>query len=246
MFKIMTLNMWGYYDWEDRKQNILSLVNEQNPDVITLQEVQLNHAFSYFPQSDFIADNCGYENRVFAPTYPRNDQIDKSGDRTQRTSYGLAIISRHPIITSETHFLQLYPDHDEECSVVFAKIQVNGKMIEVCNVHFANSDKHSDLHLKELMDVCKQRDQKPIILGDFNNFHLDTYKGSILKDYTLTTDVASYTSMPKDNGTLDYIVVPTADYKISTVLCPDEYVSDHKALIATLGPKSGLPHPGDQ
>jgi len=234
MLKIMTLNMWGYYEWENRKENLLSLIREQNPDCIALQEVQLNHAFSDYPESDFIADNLDYKYRVFAPTYPRNDQIDRDGNRNQRTSYGLAFLSRYPIETSETHFLELYPDHDEECSVVFCKVNVAGKLIDMCNVHFANSDKHSDLHLHELMDVCEKRKQQPIILGDFNNFNLSSYKSTRLKDYALSTDKNEYTSLPKDDGTLDYIVAPTSKYSLASVTCPDTYVSDHRALFATV------------
>lgn len=234
MLRIMTLNMWGYYEWENRKAALLSLVNAQKPACIALQEVQLNHAFSHYPESDFIADNCGYQYRIFAPTYPRNNQIDQTGVRNQRTSYGLAFLSKYPIISAETHYLRRYPDHDEECSVVFCKIAVDGVTIDICVVHFANSDKHSDLHLNELMDVCEQRNQQPIILGDFNNFNLAAYKETRLKDYTLSTDSAEYISMPKDNGTLDYIVAPTYRYALSDIHCAPEYVSDHRALLATV------------
>lgn len=234
MLKLMTLNLWGYHDWGNRKDNILSLVSEQNPDCIALQEVQTNLAFSEYPQSDFIAEHCNYKYKLFAPTYPRNNQIDQSGNRTQRTSYGLAFLSKYPIISAETYFLKLYPDHDEECSVLFCKVDANGAQVDICNVHFANSDKHSDLHLNELMDLCEKRKLQPILLGDFNNFDLGTYKSTRLKDYTLSTDVANYISMLKDNGTLDYIAVPSSQYTLKDVTCPDEYVSDHRALIATV------------
>lgn len=234
MLRIMTLNMWGYYDWDVRKDNILSLVKSESPDVIALQEVQLNHAFSYSPESDFIANNCGYKYRIFAPTYPRSNQIDRSGSRTQRTSYGLAFLSKYPIETAETHFLELYPDHQEECSVLFCTVNVGGSLIKVCNVHFANSDKHSDLHLRELICLCEQRNEQPVIVGDFNIFDLSAYKNSVLKGYSITTDNAHYVSMPKDHGTLDYIAAPDSRYNLKEVLCSDVYVSDHRALLATI------------
>jgi len=40
--------------------------------------------------------------------------------------------------------------------------------------------------------------------------------------------------MPKNNGTLDYIVVPKEAYSIGEVTCPNDYVSDHRALLATI------------
>lgn len=234
MFKIMTLNLWCYYDWENRKDAILSLVNEQNPDCIALQEVQTNFAFSAYPQSDFIANSCGYDYRVFAPTYARDSQIDRGGKRNQRTSYGRAFISKYPIVSSEGYFLQQYPDHDEANSVLFCKVEVGGIRIDICNVHFANSDKHSDLHLNELMDICEKRQLQPILLGDFNNFDLGAYKNTRLKDYILSTDIVDYVSMPKDNGTLDYVAVPSSQYTLKDVLCSDKYVSDHRALLASI------------
>lgn len=234
MLKFMTLNLWCYFDWENRKDNITSVVNDLNPDFIAFQEAQTNHAFSPWPQSDFIADNGGFTHRVFAPTYKRDGQIDKDGGMTQETSFGLACISKYPIISSETYFLRQHPDHDEACSVLFVKIDMDGSQVDICNVHFGNSDLFSDLHFNELMDLCEKRGVKPILLGDFNHFNLGIYKENWLKNYSLTTDVAEYESMPKNSGTLDYIVVPSEQYTITNVICPPEYLSDHRGLFAAV------------
>jgi endonuclease/exonuclease/phosphatase family metal-dependent hydrolase len=233
MLKLMTLNLWCYFDWENRKNNITSVIKKLNPDIIALQEVQTNHSFSAWPQSNIIADSCGFKYRVFAPTYRRDGQIDKNGDMTQETSYGLALISKYPVISSETYFLRQHPDHDEACSVLFVTLAVDSKEIVLCNVHFGNSDLFSDLHLNELMDLCEERKICPILLGDFNHFNLSVYKTTRLKDYSITTDVAEYISIPKNNGTLDYIVVPADIYSIQSVVCPSEYVSDHRAVFAS-------------
>jgi endonuclease/exonuclease/phosphatase family metal-dependent hydrolase len=237
MLKTMTLNLWCYFDWQNRRDNIVSLAKELDPDLITFQEAQTNASFSPYPQSDFIADSCGYKYRVFAPTYGRDGQIDKNGNMTIRASYGLALISKHPVISSETYFLRQHPDHDEVCSVLSCKIDVNGTMVDVCNVHFGNSDLFSDLHLNELMDLCESRKLEPIIQGDFNIFDLSVYKENRLKGYTLSTDITKYESMPKNHGTLDYIVAPSSKYAIKKVICPDTYVSDHRALFATIEQK---------
>jgi endonuclease/exonuclease/phosphatase family metal-dependent hydrolase len=230
----MTLNLWCYFDWENRKNTITATVKDLRPDVIAFQEAQTNSAFSLFPQSDFVADHGEYKYRVFAPTYKRDEQIDKSGGMTQETSFGLALISKYPIVSSETYFLRQHLDHDEMCSILICKIEIEGKMIDICNVHFGNSDLFSDLHMNETMDLFEARGSEPILLGDFNHFNLEVYKETRLKSYTLTTDVAKYESMPKNNGTLDYIVVPSARYTIKNVICPDVYVSDHRALFATI------------
>lgn len=240
MLKVMTLNLWCYFDWDNRKDNITSLIKEESPDIIGFQESQTNHAFSDFPQSDVIANATGYTYRVFAPTYKRDGQVDADGGMTQETSYGLALISKYPIVSVETYFLRRHPDYTEETSVLFCKIDVGGTIVDVCSVHFGNSELWSNLHLNELMDLCEERNVQPIILGDFNHFHLDVYKENRLKDYSLTTDIAEYESMPKNNGTLDYIVVPSSLYTIDEVTCPEVYVSDHRAVVATIGLKTAL------
>jgi endonuclease/exonuclease/phosphatase family metal-dependent hydrolase len=198
MLKLMTLNLWCYFDWENRKDNIKSVIKRLEPDIIAFQEVQTNRSFSPWSQSDLIADDCDFKYRVFAPTYRRTGQIDKDGGMTQEVSFGLALISKYPIISSETHFLRRHPDYDEACSVLFTKLNINNQEVDICNVHFGNSDLFSDLHLKELMDLCNDRKIKPIILGDFNNFHLDIYANNILQKYSSSADNYNYESMPKN------------------------------------------------
>jgi endonuclease/exonuclease/phosphatase family metal-dependent hydrolase len=237
--RIMTLNLWCYFDWSNRKDNIVSLVKELNPDFVAFQETQTNLSFSNYPQSDFIANACGYRYRLFAPTYGRDGQVDQDGNMTQRTSYGLALISKYPVISSETYFLRQHPGHDEVCSILLCTIDMNGTLVDVCNVHFGNSDLFADLHLNEVMDLCKDRSIQPVLLGDFNIFDLSVYTNTRLKSYTLSSDVTTYKSMPKNDGTLDYIVVPSARYELKEVLCPEIYVSDHKALFATVEQKLG-------
>ena len=238
MLKLMTLNLWCYFDWTNRKDSIMSLIDDESPDIVAFQEAQTNHAFSPLPQSYVIAKATDYKYHVFAPMYKRDEQVDTEGGMTQETSYGLALISKHPIITIESYFLKRHPDYNEETSVLFCTLEVDGQEVEVCNVHFGNSDLFSDLHLRELLDLCDKRQTTPILLGDFNNFNLGAYKQERLKDYSLTTDVAAYESMPKNSGTLDYIAVPSKQYEIITVTCPDIYVSDHRAVIAQIQPRS--------
>ncbi len=52
----MTLNLWGYEQWDNRKDAVLSLINRQSPDVIALQEVQLDMKKSPVSQASFLAE----------------------------------------------------------------------------------------------------------------------------------------------------------------------------------------------
>ena len=61
MLRLMTLNLWCYFDWNNRAANIQSLIKDESPDIIALQEIQINTAFSDTPQSSDIAKACGYK-----------------------------------------------------------------------------------------------------------------------------------------------------------------------------------------
>lgn len=233
MLKIMTLNLWRYYDWGNRKKNIIKLINGNSPDVIGMQEVQTNTSFSFYPQSNDIANNTDYKYRTFAPTSVKFNQIDKKGKKTMRATHGLAILSKYPIISSESYVLEQQKSDKEARSVLFCTIQKNDQIIEVCNVHFSNDDDLAHLHLKELMEICTERKINPIIFGDFNLFDISKYKSNILSNYLSSIDFKNYQSYPKDNGTLDYVLVPDK-YSIKKVICPTLYVSDHRALITDI------------
>ena len=53
MLRLMTLNLWGYEQWDNRKDAVLSLINRQSPDVIALQEVQLDMKKSPVSQASY-------------------------------------------------------------------------------------------------------------------------------------------------------------------------------------------------
>ena len=56
--------------------------------------------------------------------------------------------------------------------MLFTSIKVDGENVDLCNVHFGNTDQESSKHLEELAEICTTKDSQPIILGDFNIFEL--------------------------------------------------------------------------
>jgi len=235
MLKIITINLWRYYEWDKRIDAIITLINQEKPDCIAFQEVLTNHAFSDFPATDLIADRCGYKYRVFAPTLARHKTRDRDGNHTQPASEGQAFLSKYPIVTSESYYLTCHPEYPEEKAVLFCTVEVDNIYIETCNVHFANSEV-AYTQLDQLLELVKKRRAEPIILGDFNIYKLTERKekSSLLNNYTLSSELADYVSYPEDKDSLDYIIVPKSKFKLNDVKCPDTFVSDHRALIATI------------
>lgn len=236
MFKVMTLNLFRYTDWGVRKDNIINVINSLSPDVIAFQEVLTNRAFSDFPQSDFIADKCGYKYRSFEPTLIRTNSSDQNGNKNQQASEGQAIISKHPIISTESYFLKQYPDYPEDVSVQFCTVEIGKDLVNFCNVHFANNHIAYN-HLDEVLDLIAKRDLNVVILGDFNIYKLADYKNKNqgLTNYTLSSEEFDYISYPADGESLDYIAIPTSKFKFIDIKCPNDYLSDHNAVFAEIG-----------
>lgn len=231
MLRLMTLNLWGYEQWDDRKDAVLSLINRQSPDVIALQEVRLDMKKSPASQASLLAEKGLYPYTVYVPSF-RAERYPRQLSLLGGYSHGLALLSKYPIASSELYLLSQGADFDEPCSVLFASVKVDGENIDLCNVHFGNTDRESLKHLEELSEVCAKRGSRPIILGDFNIFKLGKHlDGELLQDYSLSSDKLNYISIPKNNGILDYIALPK-EYSFKYIACPEDKVSDHRALIA--------------
>ena len=54
--KLLTLNLWRYYDFENRIDNIISEIKKLQPDIIFFQEVHIDETISYFSQVELIKE----------------------------------------------------------------------------------------------------------------------------------------------------------------------------------------------
>jgi endonuclease/exonuclease/phosphatase family metal-dependent hydrolase len=230
--KLMTLNLWCYFDWDNRVSNIDTLIENESPDIVAFQEVQINTQFTSEPSSRTLTRHK-YPYHLYEPAWGVTEFMPYDEHSMSRQSHGLAIASRYPILSHEVIRLTQHEGREEPAIALLCKLAIDGTETYVCNVHFDNTDPTSEAHLKELMGYLAERHTEPIMLGDFNNFNLTKFSSSVLKDYTISTEISEYTSIPKNNGTLDYIVVPKPGV-IESVRCPEIYVSDHRPVVATI------------
>ena len=91
--------------------------------------------------------------------------------------------------------------------------------------------------MKEFINFLDLRNEKRIMVGDFNLFNMREYK-NIFKGYKLSYDFKKYLSFKeayengkkiKKDGTLDYALIPD-NYEFKKVDILEEYLSDHNAL----------------
>ena len=141
------------------------------------------------------------------------------------------VLSKFQIIKIEKERLRKHKDDRYICGNLYVKLNVNGKKVNLVNVHFSNSNYFSLLHLLETLRQIEMKKINPIIVGDFNIYESDTLYELTKDDYVSSMKYKKYMSYPIRKWTLDYFLIPKK-YKFTSLECIGKGLSDHKALIA--------------
>lgn len=211
---------------------IAAVINKEKPDIVMLQEVDVNTGRSKLNEASLLAEKTKM-NFYFAKAIDHDD-----GD------YGVAILSRYSLSNGTTHKLPTLAGTNGEPRVLAtANITVNGKQLTIACTHLdaQRSDTNRVLQINAIMDILK-KEQNPVILaGDLNATPGSTvintldqfFKRSCLQNCAFT--------IPQDNprSEIDFITIrPAAAFAIQSHRVIDEkYASDHLPVIATLSLK---------
>ena len=230
--RLATLNLWGFKDWEHRFPTIVSILQNEMPDVVCTQETQRGIDGSGPDQLEQLKGAVGYPHAAF---FKARLRMPKNGDPFQvPLEHGIGILSRYPIEDIEiVPLAKAGPDDTEERITVYFSITKDGLKQHVAAVHFSNRDDWALNHLHQVLDKVKKDARRPIMGGDFNIFSM-THEIAPYGDlYVNSYDVKKYISFPEDNDTLDYILIPKTQ-EFSSIECLDDYVSDHRILSVTI------------
>jgi len=65
--KILTINIWRYYEWEKRKEKLIQFLKKQNADIIFMQEVAYDERLKdkWKNQIEEINTEVKYESSAF-------------------------------------------------------------------------------------------------------------------------------------------------------------------------------------
>ena len=229
--KFMTLNLQGFDDWDTRKENIISYIQTQAPDVLFFQEVV------YLPE---ISPYTGVEilNQTLKYSYEFNS-ISRLQVGLHYPVYreGMSLLSKHPIVKSDVIVLKK-EDRDEHTRIIqMTDLLIDGAVVKVANVHFSITD-YFDLatpQLQETLEILKSRNEKRILMGDFNITFLEETAHLWQDDYIATTETP-YITFPKMNKRVDYALIPK-DYQLDSIIISDDSLSDHRAVTIEITPK---------
>ncbi|MBT3395351.1 hypothetical protein HN992_03445 [Candidatus Woesearchaeota archaeon] len=238
--KVLTTNIWRYYNWKKRKEKLVNFLKNENADIIFLQEATYDGRLkeSYKNQVDEINRELNYSSLVFGRLMEmkkwHNTPID------WEMFYGLGFLSKYPIKHSEVIILSPVKTN-KKFGFMHAIIETGEGDIDLINVHFENTDEGSKKHLKQTLEWCKEKNLNPIIAGDFNMKLIDDLKELAINDYEISYLIKQYKSfMPTQFShnekpiTLDYLIAHKNKFKIMDVKCINNDVSDHNPLIVEL------------
>lgn len=227
--RITSLNLRGFFDWEQRSKRVIEFLRHTDPDVILFQEVVYLPDESPFSPVELLNRTLGYPYRHSA--------ITRLQDSPTYGVYreGLATLSRLPIPSTEALVLR-HEDRDPHQRLLqLIDVQDGAVTHRLADVHLSVRDDFALHHLQEVLAVLAGRGELRIIGGDFNINHLEQHRALWHDDYVLTSEIERYVSYPHSKQANDYFLVPTS-YAISSIGLSSDDLSDHRALTVDLTP----------
>ncbi len=202
----------------------LEVILNANPDIIAFQESDC--ARVGLGNSDMI--------RYFAD---KLDYYSYWGPKTIAGTFGAAILSRYPIISSQSIFS--YSNVDE-IGTSYVQIQVGDRVFNVFNNHPAGSDEAKLAHIEAVMNIIVSESLDNVVsMGDFNSRENSTFYNasvSVLQDTWLSV----YPTGIDDSGLnmtrrIDHIFVSQEFSVESAIYIPNpESQTDHPVYWVTI------------
>ncbi len=238
--KILTINVWRYYEWERRKEKLINFLKNQDADIIFLQEVAYDERLKnkWKNQIEEINEKLNYHYYAFEKLMEMTKWHEKPIDWVMY--YGFGILSKFPIIKQEVIILP-YIKKKKNFGFMHTIIKTARGNLDLINVHLENTDKGSKEHIKKILEWCEAKNIYPIIAGDFNIKIVENLLGLSETDYDISYKIKPYKSFMPTNFsnnkkpiTLDYIIAHKKKFKIKKVDCINNDVSDHNPVFAEI------------
>jgi len=210
---------------------IARVINEQQPDFVALQEVDVHTGRSGrdVHEADVLAAKTGMH-AFFAKAIPYD-----GGE------YGIAILSRYPLKESHAYALPSVPDVKAEpralCTVTVTLPEGRQLMIASTHLDVTKSDSNRILQTREISRILRQAAMPVILAGDMNAKEGSRAISILDSTFTRTCKNCPFTipvEVPK--SAIDFIMYrPAAAFRVvQHRVIPERYASDHLPVMATL------------
>lgn len=246
--KIISLNLFeGGILWD----NIQAFLLRENADILCLQEAfngdeqqplqyqTVRRLQALLPDFFFSYSPAFYEIRP-----------DGQGD------VGNIICSRFPLDQEKTVFVhgeyqKLVRPKDEHSfvhyprSLQYARTQIGTQWLHVFNIHgiwgFDGEDSPERLRMSEIIVNEINQKQPAVLMGDFNLLpntqtiaNIEQHLVNVFKDELTTTFNMRHKTNPGYAISVVDMFFASPDIRITSHVCPDDDLSDHKPLVVTL------------
>ena len=223
-------------------RKIARLLVELGADVVALQEIDENSRWNgSFDHLEFLRIEAGFPHAVFGINNRRTGRFN--------LSYGNAILSRHPIVTSET--ITFGQARIGGKGFLFTEIDVAGHLLPFVNLHLHyGSRARRFLQIDQVMAYLTEKSRlrrktwflPPILCGDLNNSsHRPDATAALLDycsrhgDYTLHPEPGARTfPSPWPRRTLDFVFLPPACLNPRSEVVRT-FLSDHRPVLVEFG-----------
>lgn len=238
--KLLQLNLWG----GRLEPQILKIMRDEQPDILCLQEaIDLpGGRGALFVPIESIQEAIGADYTFMSPVFSMNYMGRKA-------SFGNCIISKYPILKSETIFTakEYIADFDllkhdanmRNLQIATVKLP-DGSELNILNHHGHHDRQHKDggdetmRQCKIIADKIRSLDGRIIMAGDFN---LSPYSESLEQINEVISNLAieaklitTRTPLTHKTEVCDYIFA-NDKIEVESFETLDEVVSDHKALV---------------
>lgn len=211
---------------------VIKAIKAEDPDLIALQEVDVNTARSgKINQAEIIAKNLGM-NYFFAKS------IDHDGG-----DYGVCILSKFPISETKIHGLTTVAGTGGEPRVLAtAKIRLNnGKYLRFGSTHLDAQAKavNREAQIEDIIQITEKEILPFIIAGDFNAVPGSTVINKFHQSFSNSCQTCGPTiPVVSPKKTIDYIAYRLAkDFSIiSHKVVQEHYASDHLPVMVVIKP----------
>lgn len=232
--KKVTIKAMTYNIYSGRKQGIdkiVEVIKKENPDVVSLQEVERNTEINPWDTPKKLAELTGMKFYYFIHAL----DIPTGGD------YGNVILSKYPISEETSFKLSVLKEGDYVRSFGYVKVLKEGKEFYFAATHLDH--KYEDVaRLKQIEEILASVEplNKPVILGgDLNSRRGSATMTAFQKYFTVNclSDSAPWTvPVPKPTYACDWLI-----YAPNNALQVKEYYvcywadkeSDHYPVVAT-------------
>lgn len=207
-------------------ERIAALISSLNPDLVALQEVdQSVERTGGVDQAAILGELTG-----LTPVFGKF--MDYQGGE-----YGMAVLSRWPIVDSENHRL---PDGAEPRSSVGVTVRSpeTGRELMLLGIHFYRTIEDRLAQSRRVLEILDGIETPVFLAGDFNSVPESLVMDLFENTWTILDKGEDHFSFPSYNADIeiDYIMVRSDDTfeVISHYLLEEPVISDHRPLYAEL------------